>query len=166
MTVTKLFRFELTIKVDINVETIKETDYGRNRYTKQLLNHLLKDPEAVRAFIIIHFLARYINDSDVEISKLVDTGEKEDFYILRAAKKCPPEAQSFIKDLFVSSGGTKKSTKGPDFGSNEAIENELLFDHLNSKLANMVPVEADFSEFPGEILNHDHDTLKIKEMEH
>lgn len=166
MTVTKLFRFELTIKVDIDVEEIKETDYGRYRYSKQLLNHLLKDPEAVRAFIIIHFLSRYINDSDDEISILVDTREKEDVYILRAAKKCPPEAQSFFNDLFAFGEVKKKEKKGgrgPNFGSTEAIENEWLFDHLQSKLANMVPVKADFSELPGEILYHDHDSLKKKE---
>jgi hypothetical protein len=163
MTVTKLFRFELTIKVDINVEEIKETDYGRYRYSKQLLNHLLKDPEAVRAFIIIYFMAHFINDNEGEISKLINTGEKEDAYILRAANKCPPEAQSFFKDLIVSNGKKKKGPKSPVFGSDEASENEWLFSHLHSKLSNMVPIEADFNELPEEILFHDHDTLKKKE---
>jgi hypothetical protein len=96
-----------------------------------------------------------------EIIKLVDTGGKENFYILRAAKKCPPEAQSFINDLFASSEVKKKGVRGPDFGSSEAIENEWLFDHLQSKLANMVPVKADFNELPGEILNHVHNPVKI-----
>ena len=166
MTVTKLFRFELTIKVDINVEEIKESDYGRYRYSKQLLNQLLNDPEAVKAFIIIYFLDRYINDSDDEISKLVDTGKKEDFYIRRAARKCPPEAQSFFNDLLVPNDSKKKVTKKPVFGSNEAYENEWLFDHLQSKLSNMVPVELNFNELPEEIPVHDHDAVKSKEMEH
>jgi hypothetical protein len=164
MTVTKLFRFELKIKVDINVETIKETDYGRNRYTKQLLNQLVKDREAVRVFMIINLFSRYIND-DSEISQLLDTGKNEDFYILRAAKKCPPEVQSFFKDLFGSRQGAKKGSKGPDFKSDESIENERLFEHLHFHLANMVPVKAAFSELPGEILNHDHDHDKVKRKE-
>jgi hypothetical protein len=147
MTVKKLFRLELMIKLDINVEKIKETDYGRKRYTKQLLTQLVKDPEALRDLVIIHFITRYFDDNN-EICRLLDPGQNEDFYILRAAEKCPPETQCFFKDLFEAIGSTKKNSKSLSPASEAAIENEKLFDLLQSKLANLVPVKAEFKELP------------------
>lgn len=162
MTVKKVFRLELTFKMEVKVEKIKESDYGRNRYSKQLLNHLLDDPEAVRAFVMIYFFSRYFNETDAEISKLMDTVEKEDFYILRAAGKCPAEAQSYFNDLFVPGEAKKKGARGPDFGSEAALENEWVFDYLQSKLANFVAVKADFNELPAESFNNNHKAVKIK----
>jgi hypothetical protein len=162
MTVKKFFRLELTFKMEVKVEKIKESDYGRNRCAKQLLSHLLNDPEALRAIVMIFFFARYFNENDAEICNLMDTVEKEDFYILRAAEKCPPEAQSYFHDLFVSGEAKKKGAMGPDFGSEAALENEWVFDYLQSKLANFVTVKADFNELPAESINNNHNPVKIK----
>lgn len=162
MTVTKLFRFELTFKVDINVEKIKESDYGRNRYNKQLFSHLIEDPESVRAFVMIYFFSRYFHETDAEISKLMDTLEKENSYILRAAEKCPPEAQSYFNALFVPGEAKKKGVKSPGFGSDEDIDGERVFEYLQSKLANLVTVKADFNELAAESINKNHNPVKIK----
>lgn len=165
MTVNKLFRFELTIKLDIDVEEIKETDYGRNRYSKELLNHLLKDTEAVRAFLLLFILSRYINDSGNQISMFMDTMEKEDFYVLRAAKKCTPEARCYVEDA-VSGVDEENDDTDIDPDTCTASEYELLSRYLYNKLGNINPVKVDFLELPGEMINHDHDTMMSKEMEH
>jgi hypothetical protein len=162
MTVKKVFRLELTFKLEVKVEKIKESDYGRNRYSKQLLNHLLNDPEAVKAFVMIYFFSRYFSETDAEISKLLDTMGKEEFYILRAAEKCPVEAQSYFNDLFVPGEAKKKGARGPEFGSDAANEREWLFEYLQSKMANLVTVKADFNELPAGSINNTHNPVKIK----
>ena len=165
MTVKKVFRLELLIKLNINVEKIKETDYGRKRYNKQMLNQLVKDPEVLRALVIIHFITRYLDDNN-EICRLLEPGQNEDFYILRAAEKCPPETQCFFKDIFEAIKSSKKNSKDTAVTSEAAVENDKLFDFLQAKMANLVPVKAEFKELPMEILNYDHDTVKRKELEH
>ncbi|UCH95147.1 MAG: hypothetical protein JSV88_33560 [Candidatus Aminicenantes bacterium] len=164
MTVKKLFRFELEIKASINVEKVKETDYGPHRYIKQLLNEFVNDAEALRAFLLINFIDRYINDNEPGISKLLEIDEDEGIHILRVAEKCPPEVRSFFKDLFSPTANEKKARGKKGENQFNTWEPDRIFEELNIYLGHMKPVKAAFCELTGQEIYQE--PVKQKESEH
>ena len=170
----RLFRFEMEVETTIKVENVKDTDYGSQRYLKQLVNAFDKDPESLRSIILINFMDSYCGDYREELEPILGNQEDEQVVILKAAKKCTPEAFHYFSDLFadVAKVSGKKARPGdknkkillnagkgeelvPDdaveeSNSDKAQELEWLFGELIGRMCKFETVHAAFSESPVE----------------
>ena len=98
----QLFRFEIEIEATFKVEEVKDTDYGKKRYLKQLIGEFVKDPEALRSYILSNFIDIYWAEPREELHPFLGDQIDSQAAILRLAKKCTPEAFRYFYDLFAA----------------------------------------------------------------
>jgi hypothetical protein len=158
MQIKKLFRFSVDVEAVIDVEEVKENDYGVNKYFKQFLNQLVNEPEALEKFLLINFLDYYVNFYESGFSGLVDMIGNEQAYILSAAEKCETEVRCYFNDLFKT--GLKQDDY-PDIKEGESeiqlnpIERDLIMTQLISRLTGLIPIQFQWYELPLESIGQE-----------
>jgi hypothetical protein len=165
----KLFRFEIVVESTLRVEEVKDTDYGKERYLKQLVKGFVKDPEALRSFILINFIDIYWAEPWEGLSPFLGNQDDSQAAILRLAKKCTPETFHYFSDLFAAlqvkkmvpdaadeenlldAGTFEKPGKDGEEKEKEwekVREWEWIFGQLTDRLCKFAPVHVAFSEAP------------------
>jgi hypothetical protein len=146
------FRLELDIDTTLKVETVYESDYGANRYIKQLVNEFAKDPEALRGIILLKFNDYYCCREDFreKVDSFLENSCDEEAVILGVAQKCTPEVFQYFSDLLADDPG-KEARPDNAAQKRETWKNQdsdWVFMELIQRLCSLVPVNAVFSELP------------------
>ena len=165
----KLFRFEIEVEATLRVEEVKDTDYGKERYLKQLVREFVKDPEALRSIILINFIDIYWAEPWEELIPFLGNQDDSKAAILRLAQKCTPETFHYFSDLFAAqqvketrpededdeSMATADTVEESDPDGEEkekerekVREWEWIFGQLTDRLCKFAPVHVAFSESP------------------
>jgi len=165
----QLFRFEIEIEATFKVEKVKDTDYGKKRYLKQLIGEFVKDREAMRSYILSNFIDIYWSEPREELQPFLGDRVDSRAAILRLAKKCTPEVFQYFYDLFAarpvkrpvpgnrdeenlaaagSAGGQDPDRLEMDEVRDMIRESEWVSRELNNRLCKFTPVHAAFGEAP------------------
>jgi len=163
MKVKKLYRFTVDVEAVIDVEEVKENDYGSNKYFKQFLNQLVNAPEALRNFLLINFMDCYVKYDESGFSSLVEMAGSEHAYILRAAEKCDAEVRCYFNDLFTPGlkqyGSTAIKTGESKIRFNPG-ERDLIMAQLISHLSELMPIKFQWYELPRESIQQEKTNAK------
>lgn len=158
MKVKKLYRFTVDVEAVIDVEEVKENDYGSNRYFKQFLNQLVNEPEALGNFLLINFMDYYVNYDESEFSSLLEMAGSEQAYILSAAEKCGAEVHCYFNDLFTPGlnhdGSTAIKTGESKIQFNPG-ERDFIMVQLISHLSELIPIKFQWYELPRESIQQE-----------
>lgn len=163
MQIKKLFRFTVDVEAVIDVESVKENDYGTNKYFKQFLNQLVNDPDALRNFLLINFMDCYVNYDESGFSSLLEMAGSEHAYILSAAEKCDAEVRCYFNDLFTL-GFKQESTTAIKEGESKIQsapgERDLIMAQLISHLSELIPIKFQWYELPLESIHQEKTNAK------